>query len=181
MENNEKNSGVSTENQGVDTPIEPSVDYKALYEKLQKDNVNLSKYNKDLKDKWQSKLTEEEQQKAQIEERENYYKNLEKELSKSKIKAELKSIQDEKTIENISEFFATGDYLLGVKELNKAYASSMENAKKKWKEESLMNNPQPPAQQGTAGLTKEQFNSMDYTERVTLYKKDPELYKKLNN
>ena len=34
---------------GVETANAPEVDYKALYEKLQRDNANLDKYNKDLK------------------------------------------------------------------------------------------------------------------------------------
>ena len=47
---------------GVETANAPEVDYKALYEKLQRDNANLDKYNKDLKAKYQSKLSDEEKE-----------------------------------------------------------------------------------------------------------------------
>ena len=70
---------------GVGTANAPEVDYKALYEKLQRDNANLDKYNKDLKAKYQSKLSDEEKLRASQEERENYYKQIERENKSIKL------------------------------------------------------------------------------------------------
>ena len=59
MENNTNLNGQDPQvAEGATTT--PEVDYKALYEKLQRDNANLDKYNKDLKAKYQAKLTDEE-------------------------------------------------------------------------------------------------------------------------
>ena len=103
MDNIENNGVKAPEQTVVDTTKEPEVDYKALYEKMQGDFSKVDKYNKDLKAKYQAKMTEDEQRKAELEERESYYKNLEKELSKSKIKSLLKDIKDDKLSEAISE------------------------------------------------------------------------------
>ena len=80
---------------GVETAKAPEVDYKALYEKLQRDNANLDKYNKDLKAKYQSKLSDEEKLRASQEERENYYKQIERENKSIKLKSELSKINSD--------------------------------------------------------------------------------------
>lgn len=181
MDNIENNGVKSPKPTVVDTTKEPEVDYKALYEKMQGDFSKVEKYNKDLKAKYQAKMTEEEQRKAELEERENYYKNLEKELSKSKIKSLLKDIKDEKLSESISEKVANGDVQDGIKETIKYYNEFLVNAKKQWQEEMLMKNPNPPASNidGNPEITKAQFQKMSMSERTNLYQTNPELYAKL--
>jgi hypothetical protein len=180
MENIET-KGLDAQEPAVETAKEPEVDYKSLYEKLQKDNVNLDRYNKDLKAKYQAKMTEEEQRKAELEERENYYKNLEKELSKSKTKSLLKDVKDDKLSEIIADKFANGEVLDGLKELNKYYNDNLVNAKKQWQEELLMKNPVPPASNidGKPEITKAQFEKMSLSERTKLFQDNPELYAQL--
>lgn len=181
MEDIKDNDAKSLELKLGDTPKEPEVDYKALYEKMQGDFSKVDKYNKDLKAKYQAKMTEDEQRKAELEERESYYKNLEKELSKSKIKSLLKDIKDDKLSEAISEKVANGDVQDGIKETIKYYNEFLVNAKKQWQEEMLMKNPNPPAPNinGNPEITKAQFQKMSMSERTNLYQTNPELYEKL--
>lgn len=182
MENNENNGATNIENTGVNTPNEHNVDYKALYEKLQKDNANLDKYNKDLKAKYQAKLTDEEKQRAEIAEKENYYKNLERELSVSKIKSSLSGrVNNDKTLDEIANKFADGDILNALAVLNKFESDREANLRKSIEQELLANNPTPPPQNNDNGeITRTQFVKMGYNERVELLNKNPELYNKLN-
>lgn len=148
MENIE--NGVLDTEPTVPNGTEPSVDYKALYEKLQKDNVNLDRYNKDLKQKYQAKLTDEEQHKQTLEEREAHYKQIERELSTTKTKAELlKTVADEAIVEKVATKFADGDNLGALRELNKYISAQKENLRKEIEQEYLMKNPTPPADQNT--------------------------------
>ena len=173
----------TAENTGVEsTPIEQEVDYKSLYEKLRKDNSNLEKYNQDLKAKYQAKLTDEEKLKAQNEERENYYKKLERELSLSKYKENLSSrIDDEKSLNEIANKFADGDSLGALDLFVKFEKNKEENLKKTYEQDLLAKNPTPPpASDNTVGeINKTQFNKMSYNDRVALKSKNPELYEKL--
>lgn len=181
MENNENNGVTNTENPGVNTPNEPNVDYKALYEKLQKDNANLDKYNKDLKAKYQAKLTDEEKQRAEIAERETYYKNLERELSVSKIKSSLSSrVSDEKTLDELANKFADGDIINALSTLNKLESEKDTNLRKSIEQELLSKNPTPPPQSNENGdeVSKAQFDKMSVAQRMELKVKNPELYKK---
>lgn len=180
MENNENNGVLTTEPTGVDTPQEPQVDYKALYEKAQRDNANLDKYNKDLKAKYQAKLTDEEKQRAEIAERETYYKSLERELSVSKIKSSLSGrVSDTKILDEISSKFADGNTLDALDILNKFENERESNLRKSIEQELLAKNPTPPPQNDNNGeVTKEQFNKMTVAERMELKNKNPELYKK---
>jgi len=178
MENNENN--------GLDPQASESgaeVDYKALYEKLQRDNANLDKYNKDLKGKLQAKLTDEERLKASQEERENYYKAIERENKSIKFKSELsKSIGNEDTVKSVAEKFLNDDIYGGIAELNKYFAGEKANYEKKIQEQSLLNNPTPPpAESKNAELTQAEFNKMSYAEKVALKQKDEKLYRKLAN
>lgn len=180
MENNEK--VVTNEQAGVETPQEPNVDYKALYEKLQRDNANLDKYNKDLKAKYQAKLTDEEKQKAENAERENYYKNLERELSVSKIKSSLSSrISDDKILDEISGKFADGDIVGALTTLMQLEKERESNLRKSIEQDLLAQNPSPPPQNGNNEITKAQFDNMGYNERVELFKNNPKRYQELIN
>lgn len=127
------------------TENEETVDYKALYEKAQKDNANLDKYNKDLKAKYQAKMTEEEKRNAEIAEKESYYKALERELSVSKLKASLNTrVTDEAALEEITSKFADGDTLGGLAQLVKLWESGEKALRKTIEQELLQKNPTPP-------------------------------------
>ena len=175
----------TAENIGVDvnnTTNEPEVDYKSLYEALKKDNSNLEKYNQDLKAKYQAKLTDEEKLKAQNEERENYYKKLEREVSLSKYKNGLASrVNDENTLNEIANKFADGDSLGALDLLVKFEANKEDNLKKSYEQDLLAKNPTPPpASENKVGeVSQKEFDKMGYNERAELLEKDPDLYHKL--
>ena len=162
------------------TATEPTVDYKALYEKLQKDNANLDKYNKDLKAKYQAKLTDEEKLRASQEERENYYKQLERENKSIKLKSELSKINSNVDwVNSVSDAFLNDDIYGGIQKFSEYFSGEKTNYEKKIQEQSLLNNPTPPPVSANGGLTKEAFNKMSYAEKVELYNKDKATYDRL--
>lgn len=123
----------------------PEVDYKALYEKEKHDKESLDKYAKDLKSKYQAKLTDEEKRNAEIAEREAHYRELERELALSKLKTRLAgSVTDEKTLDNISSKFADGN----IDEALEAFVKYMNEREKTLRasieQEILAQNPTPP-------------------------------------
>lgn len=172
MENNEKTNRVE------ETQKMPEVDYKALYEKMQKDYSNVEKYNADLKQKYQSKLSEEEQRKAEIEERENYYKGLERELAVSKIKERLvNQVSDEDLVKKISTKFADGkneDALEMLLNYNKQREIDL---RKSIEQELLAKNPQTPPQGEPKQITKITDLTMEEWNKVKV--ENPALYKKI--
>lgn len=177
MDNNENKNALENNAQST------NVDYVGEIERLKQSISKLSSENADWKRKYNSTLSDQEQQKVQLEEREKYYQEIERENKSIKLKAEFKnSISDDKIIENIVVKMIDGNLLEAVKELNKFISAEKENVKKSIQDELLRSNPTPPPQQGNAGvITKEQFAKMDYNERAELFTKDPELYNKLNS
>ena len=179
MENNTNLNGQDPQvAEGATTT--PEVDYKALYEKLQRDNANLDKYNKDLKAKYQSKLSDEEKLRASQEERENYYKQIERENKSIKLKSELSKINgDAKWVDSVSNLFLNDDIYGGIQKFSEYFSGEKTNYEKKIQEQSLLNNPTPPPVSANGGLTKEAFNKMSYAEKVELYNKDKATYDRL--
>lgn len=181
MENNEILNGQDPQ-AGEGTAIEPTVDYKALYEKLQKDNANLDRYNKDLKAKYQAKLTDEEKQRASFEEREAYYKQIERENKSIKLKSELSKINgDAKWVDNVADMFLNDDIYGGIQKFGEYFGGERTNYEKKIQEQSLLKNPTPPPAegQGAGSISQKEFDKMGYKGRAELKTKDPDLYEKL--
>lgn len=176
MENN-TNCAVNTETTLVESTQEPIVDYKSLYEKSQKDYANLNKYNKDLKEKYQAKLTDEEKQKAEMEAREEHYKNLEKELSLSKFKSSLSGrITDSKALDEIASKFADGDTHEALSLLADFETKREANLRKQIEQELLAQNPQtPPA----SGAKEKSWKDMTASDWNKLQAENPEEYKKM--
>lgn len=162
------------------TATEPTVDYKALYEKLQKDNANLDKYNKDLKAKYQAKLTDEEKLRASQEERENYYKQIERENKSIKLKSELSKINgDAKWVDSVSDLFLNDDIYGGIQKFNEYFSGERTNYEKKIQEQSLLKNPTPPPAEGQPqGKKWKEFTMADWNK---LKEENPAEYKKLIN
>ena len=179
MENNEVKTAEETAQNDAGTQ-EPSIDYKAEYEKMKRLKDQYSKESADWKSKYNSTLSDVEKQKLANEEREAYYKDLERNYNLSKVTSKLsKQISDEKVVSDIANKLLDGDTVSAIDALNVYLASRDETIKKQVTETLLKDNPTPPPSSST-GLTKEQFDAMGYQERVDLYNKDPETYKKLN-
>lgn len=177
MEN--KNPEIVEENSTQTT--EPETDYKALYESLKKDNDNLSKYNKDLKTKYQAKLSDEEKQKALLEERDALYQEIARENQTIKLTAELsKSVKDEKVLNGVVLDLVDNKPVEAIRKINDYLKTVIENAIKEHDAQLLKSNPVPPPT-ATVGITKEQFANMSVAERTKLYNENIELYNQLKN
>lgn len=179
MENNEVKTAEETAQNDAGTQ-EQSIDYKAEYEKMKRLKDQYSKESADWKSKYNSTLSDVEKQKLANEEREAYYKDLERNYNLSKVTSKLsKQISDEKVVSDIANKLLDGDTVSAIDALNVYLASRDEIIKKQVTETLLKDNPTPPPS-GSTGLTKEQFDAMGYQERVDLLNKDPETYKKYN-
>lgn len=184
MDNNETtNSAVETAQGGVaNTENSATIDYKAEYEKMKKLKDQYSKESAEWKNKYNSTLSEAEQSRLASEEREAYYKDIERKYNMSKISASLsKTISDEDVVNSIASKMLNNDNFGVIEDINKYLSAHDENIRKQENEKLLKNNPTPPPTNtnGNGGITKEQFSKMTYQERLKLKDKDPELYKKL--
>lgn len=185
MENIEKN-GVETPESAADTQI----DYKAEYERLSSENEKYkrlkdqySKESADWKHKYTETLDEAQKQKIANEERESYYKNLEREFNLGKLSNGLsKTISNNDVAKNIAGKMLDGDYDGVANAINEYFANHDEELGKQFTEKLLKSNPTPPpsnANNGETSVSKKEFDKMGYSERLALKEKDPESYKKL--
>lgn len=163
------------EGKAVTNP-EPEVDYKALYEKERHDRESLDKYVKDLKTKYQAKLTDEEKRNSEMAEREAHYRELEKELALSKFKARLVgSVTDEKTLDDISSKFADGNVYDALDALVKYAGEKEKNIRATIEQEILAKNPTPPP----AAPTAKSWRDMTSEDWETLRKENPNEYNEM--
>ncbi len=160
----------------------PTVDYEKLYREAVADEKKERKYAQDLKAKLESRMTEEEKTKALLEEKENRYKEIERENKLIKIKSELsKSIGDEEYLDEVATLLIDGDVASAVSKINSHITSQKEYYEKQLKEAKLTTNPTPPAESGRGNAgepTKKDFEKMSYEDRVSFKEKYPELYEK---
>lgn len=157
-EGNPTTTPTTTEPQGDTNPPSPSPapDYKALYEKAMQDKAHSDKYAKDLKEKLNAKLTEDEKRAAEYAEREEHFKKLETELSKSKYREILAGgIGDEATLGTIVEKLANGETYQALELLRKNQTKREQELRKSIEQELLSKNPTPPPTQPTTKSWKE--------------------------
>lgn len=174
---------------GIQTPQEPTIDYKAEFERLQADFEKqknaISKANSeaaDYKRKYQERMSEEEKQQQAQKELAEHYKAIERENNQIKLSKQLGFIEDEAKLNEISNLFVDGDTVGGLTAVNAYVKDMQENLTKKIKAELLRTNPEPHPQStgnGKQEVTKEQFSKMDYSARLKLKSDNPELYDKL--
>ena len=163
MENNEQNVGGGTSAVDNTDTSAYEAEIKKLKDALSKSNSE----NADWKRRYNSKLTEEEQSKAQQEEREAYVKSLEQKVARTELGAELsKGIKDEKVLNGVIEDLIGGNNIEAIKKINKYIEARVDSAIKEHDAELLRSNPVPPPTSATGGITKEQFDSMSIAERT---------------
>ena len=181
MEDNTENVAVETAQSDVNTQKQDTFDYKAEYEKMKRLKDQYSKESADWKTKYNSTLSDVEKERIANEEREAYYKNIEREYNLGKITNGLsKNISDEKVVNAISQKLLDGDNIGAIGELNKFLDTYKQTILKQAKEEMLMTNPTPPPQSANGGMTQEQFDALTYAERNELYIKDKATYDKFS-
>lgn len=165
---------------------EPQTDWQALYEaekaknaKLASDNANLDKYNKDLKGKYQAKLSDEEKIKLERESEAAKVQEILHENATYKARAKISGlIKDETVVDSAVESYVNGDTDGFFKTLNAYWAERESNYEKKIAEAGLHNNPTPPPSDKQQGKSWKEY-SME--ELNSLKEKNPAEYRKILN
>jgi hypothetical protein len=114
-------------------------------------------------------------------EREKYFKQLERTNNINEYAKSLSHITDEKTRLEIAELLADGKIMDATKKQSEYQANNEAQLRETIRQELLSSNPTPPPVNNTGTITKEQFSSMGYMERVKLANENPELYNQLNS
>ncbi len=140
--------------------VESTVDYKAEFEKMQADYAKLkTNFDKtssevaDYKRKERERMTEDDKRKAEMEEREAYYKELERKNALRDYADELDDITDKKTRDSIINLFADGDVIAALKKFKEHRVKERSEYELKLKSFDMQNNPQATAQNG-GGVSK---------------------------
>lgn len=142
---------------------------------------SLTEERDDYKTKYLGKLSDEEKREQEIAEREKYFKQLERTNNINEYAKKLSHISDEKTRNEIAELLADGKTFEAIEKQNEYQANRETQLRDTIKQELLSSNPTPPPVNNTGTVTKEQFSSMGYMERVKLANENPELYNQLNS
>ena len=139
------------------TPETPEVDYKAEFEKMQADYAKLkSSFDKassdiaDYKRKERERMSDDEKSKAEADERERHYKELERRIAIADYEAELDDVTDAKMKREIAELFADGETVKAMAKHKEFRAKDRDELKKQVKAELMKQNPQHNPQSGTA-------------------------------
>lgn len=182
--NNQNVDGTENENAGT-TPTVEELMAQLASERAEKEKYKnasnkasseAAKYKKELR----SKQTAEEQEaeaKAEAEKLQaEKFESMSKELNHIKaVNAYQKTIGDEKSIDALIEAIADADHVAISNVIENEIQKRMKDAKAEWLKS------RPPINAGggeDASVTQEQFNKMNYHERVEFKNKNPELYKR---
>lgn len=164
----------------------PEIDYKAEYEKTKSDyealKRNFDKASSEIaefKRKDRARMTDDEKRNAELAEREEHYKAIERENALYKYKASLSTqIKDEKVLSEVAEMYANGDISGAITKQNEYFAKFHDELEKSIKADLLKQNPQPTPQTKTPTKS---FREMTLDEKSKLHRENPELYEKLKN
>lgn len=169
--------------------IESSLDGKNLADLSGGQYVSVGKYNTaiaerdDFKSKYTATLTEAQRAEQESIERENRYKQIEKQNSIYRYTDKLSStIKDKATLTEIATLMADGKFDEAIDKQNAYLASETAEIEKRIKDELMKQNPQANAENNNAGaITKKQFDQMSVAERTKFYKEQPEKYNEFVN
>lgn len=163
----------------------PEVDYKAKFEQMQSDyealKRNFDKTSSEVaeyKRKEKARMTDDEKKNAELAEREEHYKAIEKENALYKYKASLSSqIRDEKVLTEIAKLYADGNISEAIAKQNEYYAKFQGELEKSIKADLLKQNPQATPQTSVK-MTKEQIMAIqDPAQRQAMIAQNIELFK----
>ena len=168
--------------------IESALNGKNLADLSGGQYVSVGKYNSaiaerdDYKAKYTDTLTEAQKAEQANIERENRYKEIEKQNSIYRYTDKLSStIKDKAILTEVAALMAEGKYDEAIDKQNAYLATETAEIEKRIKDELMKQNPQAQAGNDGAGtITKEQFDKMTVAERTKLYREQPELYNQLN-
>lgn len=145
----------------------PEIDYKAKFEELEGKYSNLktsfdktSSENADYKRRERERMSDEAKSKADQEERDNYYKGLERRLALRDYADELSDVTDTKSKDKIVDLLADGKILDALKVFKEYRAKYKAELEKQIRAELLTQNPQTMAQTTGASGYKTQAEIM---------------------
>lgn len=141
------------------------VDYKAEFERLQNDYAKLKgNFDKtssevaDYKRKERERMGDEEKREAEMQEREAYYKKLEKENAVHRYTAKMSNlIKDEKTLNEVATLMAEGNYDKAIEKQMAYLEKERAELEKTIKADLMRQNPQPTPQSGGKSMTKQEI------------------------
>lgn len=173
----------------AETPeVEPAVDYKAEFEKLKGENEKLKKATTNasadvsrLKKELAARMSDDERTKAEQAE------------ATAALQKELEMLRRDKSVsEHTASFLGIGfDAELakvGAEAVTDGNTAALFDAIKKFivahdkaiNADAVRNTPKPGVGAATEKVTRDEFEKMNYSERVKLYEADPDLYRELN-
>lgn len=150
----------------------PEVDYKAEFEKMQSDYAKLkTSFDKassdiaDYKRKERERMSDDEKNKAEADEREKHYKELERRIAIADYEAELDDVTDAKIKREIAELFADGETTKAMAKHKEFRIKDREELKKQIKDDLMKKNPQHnPQNPNTTYKTKDEILAIKDTQ-----------------
>lgn len=169
--------------------IESALNGKNLADLSGGQYVSVGKYNSaiaerdDFKTKYTDTLTEAQRAEQANIDRENHYKEIEKQNSVYRYTEKLSStIADKVVLGEVAMLMAEGKFDEAIDKQNAYLATEKSEIEKRIKDELMKQNPQAQAgNDGAGAITKEQFDKMTVAERTKLYKEQPEKYNEFVN
>lgn len=141
--------------------------FKALEE--EKDEINK---------KYLEKLSDSEKREREIEEREKFFKQLERTNNINEYSKKLSNIANEDVRNEIAELLADGKTFEAIEKQNSYQTSQETELRAKIKQELLSNNPTPPPNNGQSTITKDEIMRIsDYSERQRKIEENIDLFK----
>jgi hypothetical protein len=168
--------------------VEAALAGKSLADLSSGQYVSIGKYNSAIaerdsyKTKYTDTLTEAQRAEQERLDREERYKEIEKQNATYRYIDKLSStITDKKVLTEVATLMAEGKFDEAIDKQTAYLASETKALETRIKADLMSQNPEPQPQTDGAGVvTKEQFANMGVAERTKLYREQPDLYKQLN-
>lgn len=163
---------------GQDPP--PETVSKDEYVKIKAQFDKLASELAESKRKEKERMTADEKKQAELLEKEERYKAIERENTLIKLKAKVsKAVEDDTIATQVAELMADGKIIEAIEKQNEYIANMKTNIEKKVKEDLLKTNPQPRAGDGTEQKSKKSITDYSMEELNEMKVSNPTLYKKI--
>jgi hypothetical protein len=159
---------------------QPETVSKDEYAKIKAQFDKVASELAESKRKEKERMTADEKKQAELLEKEERYKAIERENTLIKLKAKVsKAVEDDTIATQVAELMADGKIIEAIEKQNEYIANMKTNIEKKVKEDLLKTNPQPRA--GDGGDPKNKKSILDYSmeELNEMKTSNPTLYKKI--
>lgn len=159
---------------------QPETVSKEEYAKIKAQFDKVASELAESKRKEKERMTADEKKQAELLEKEERYKAIERENTLIKLKAKVsKSVDDDTIATQVAELMADGKIIEAIEKQNEYIATMKTNIEKKVKEDLLRENPQPRAGDGSDPKNKKSILDYSMEELNKLKIENPTLYKKI--